>query len=402
MPLPLFDIPSCARIDDESNTGFPAGGFGGGHFTLTRAGEFRRWRLHPGLPERDEPVLSDRFYVWLRQGRHATACPLEATSRDSQHATCNQFRLFPFTWRAYVLPSPLPSITPSPLRLESLSFSPLLPSPAREASLPIYVVVWRAHNPTDEPLEAALMLTWVCGWPDLVSGASFDFQHDKLCLTGSLGDPDSPNRMGIAVPDLHSEGIYRQGIEPWNAAGDGAEVWEDFVEDGELDPALAHGTPQGAAAWVQFALDPDETKEIPFILVWHFPFYESGPATGQPRYYTQFLGKRRPDNAIVWLAEQAVQDYGAETANYRYWIQQIRDWQRPVLEDPLLSPEEKRRQFNRLAVLLEADSIWTDNGRFQLLLREGQTWEGLRGSLAGALPLDELWPEVARALERPG
>lgn len=393
----LFDIPPCAQADDAPNADFPAGGFGGGHFTFTSTGAFRRWRLHPGLPERDEPVPSDRFYLWLRQGGHPNLQVFQVFAGESvdEDRQClrigGQHRLFPFTWRDYVLPAPL--------RLESLSFSPLLPGPAREASLPLYVVVWRVHNPTDEPLEAALMLTWVCGWPDLVPGAMFDFQHDRLCLTGSLGDPDSPNRMGIAIPDLHSEGVYRQGMEPWSAAGEGEEIWEDFAMDGELDPAIARDTPQGAAAWVKFALAPGETKEVPFILVWHFPFYESGPATGQPRYYTRLLGKRRPDNAVVWLAEQAVQDYGAETANYRYWIQQIRDWQRSVLEDPLLSPEEKRRQFNRLAVLLEADSIWTDGGRFQLLLRKGQTWEGLRDSLAGALPLEELWPEVARALE---
>jgi len=399
----LFDIPASARADKDPDAGFPAGGFGGGHFTPTRAGDFRRWRLHPGLPERDEPVPADRFSAWVRQGRETTALPLCAdpihhpnpqmtpTNTDQNLCAnrrnlwiCHQHRLFPFTWRDYV--------TSLPLHLESLSFSPLLPGSLREASLPVHVVVWRAHNPTDAPLEAALMLTWACGWPDLVPEARFDFQHDNLCLTGSLGDPKSPNRMGIAVPDLHSQGIYQQGIEPWVAGEEERAVWEDFAEDGELDPALPRATPQGAAAWVKFDLAPQETKEIPFVIVWHFPLYESGPAAGQPRFYTQYLRKRRPDNAVIWLAEQVVEDYGAETANYRYWIQQIRDWQRPIEEDPALSPDEKQGRFNALSALLDVDAVWTDDGRFTLLPQAGQTWEGLRASLADALPIETFLP----------
>jgi non-lysosomal glucosylceramidase len=405
LPELLFQIPDCASAD-AAEVGFPAGGFGAGHFTFTGAGEFRRWRLHPGLPERDEDVPADRFHVWARQGRHVTARTLSAVP-------IRQRRLFPFTWSAYHSPeTPTPNALagvkasersfdpcsrPTPL-LESLAFSPLLTGSLREASLPLYMVIWRVHNPTDAPMQAAIMLTWACGWPSLLPEAAFDFQHDRLCLTGALGDPRSYNRMGIALPDLHHEGIYLQGIEPWEAAGGGAEVREDFAEDGELDAAIARGAAQGAAAWVKFDLDARETKEIPFVIVWHFPLYESGPAARQERFYTRFLEKRRPDNAIAWLAEQAFQNFGAETANYRYWIQQIEDRQAGHLANPLLSPAEKARLFNGLAALLDADTVWTEEGRFRLLLREGQTWKGLRASLADALPVAELWPEIARQL----
>lgn len=242
-------------------------------------------------------------------------------------------------------------------------------------------------------MEAALLLTWACGWPTPVPTATFDFQHDNLCLTGSLGAPDSQNRQGIAVPDLHYVGIYLQGIEPWSVERDEAEVWEDFAEDGELDPRIARTTPQGAAAWVKFDLEPDETKEIPFVLSWHFPFYESGPSIGEAAYYTHFLGRRRPDNAIVWLAEQAVQHYGAETANYRYWQQQLEDWQRTLLAEE--GAQEGARRLDSLAALLENDTVWTEEGLFRLVSANGGNT---------VLPLETLeavrahWPDIAREL----
>src|SRR5262249_22025337 len=156
MSNPLFNVPSCAAEADE----IPAGGFGGGHFTWTAGGAFRHLRLHPRPPERDESVAAGGFFVWARQGPPASAHPPYAIENPPRV-------LFPFTWTSYFDPGagrhgglPLQSQTSSSLHLESLAFSPLLPGSLREASLPVYVVVFRAHNPTDEPLEAALLLTW--------------------------------------------------------------------------------------------------------------------------------------------------------------------------------------------------------------------------------------------------
>jgi non-lysosomal glucosylceramidase len=384
----LFDIPDCAVEDPTGRHAFPAGGLGCGHFTLTGAGEFRRWRMEPGQPERNEPVRLSRFHLWCGQGRQASARILQTS--DTEPLVFPQRHLFPFTWTRY-------DGLDVPVHLESLAFSPLMAGQYRESSLPVYAVVFRAHNPTDLPLEASLMLTWACGWPDQVEGATFDFQHDNLCLTGSLGDPGSPNRQGIAVPDLHYMSIYQQGIEPWDVPGGLQDIWNDFAEDGELDPSIARRTPQGAAAWVKFELDPGETKEVPFVLVWHFPEYASGLGAGQPRYYTQFLEKVRPDNAVVWLAEEVVQHYGAETANYRYWMQQIQDWQRSVLEDPRLPASAQCERMNSLVIMLAEDTVWTEDGRFVFAS------SAVRGGmdLAGRVDLDLLlqnWPHLARQI----
>lgn len=336
----LFDIPACA-VPAAAEPPFPAGGIGGGHFVWDDQGRFRRWRLHPGVPEVDVAATHDRFYLWFRpRGEASTCMPLEGDAIAETH------RLFPLTWRRYAL-NPRPSTLNLPI-LESVSFSPLLPTTDYERSLPVHVVAFRAHNPTDREMELSLLLMWECGWPEPCTDTVYDFQHDNLCLTGSLGSADSANRQGIAVPDLHYAGVYEQGIQPW---GDADEAEAELREQGELDELADRGEPKGAVAWLKFKLRPGETKEAPFILAWHFPVYESGPAAGLPRYYTQYLGRYRPDNAIVWLAEQAVQHFGAETANYKYWLQAIRDWQ---------DASALGSRLNGLSELLRADAAWTE------------------------------------------
>lgn len=284
------------------------------------------------------------------------------------------------------------------MRLEGLLFSPVIVGAHRESSQPIYVMAWRVHNPSPEPLQAAMMLTWAYGWPDPVHGAVFDFQHDNLCLTGSLGKLDRYNRQAVAVPDLHYIGIYKQGIEPWDVSSDGTALLADFAEDGELDPAVARGDTQGVAAWVKFALAPGETKEVPFIVVWHFPFYDAGPLAGKPRYYTQYLGKRRPDNAVVWLAEQAVQHYGGGSPNYHYWLQRIADWHTAVLADKSATPEQHGAAINRLAAILRADTVWSDDGHFALTGPDSVENQAVRELLTYDLPFGILWPRIAAAL----
>ena len=349
--------------------------------------------MRPGAAQDTLDVSADRFHLWWRQGSKSRAQTLAAEPTSQYDWPVSEFtplclRLFPFEWRDF---SPLEG----PVQLQSLHFSPLIPGNLREASLPVHVVVWRAHNCSPMPVEAALMLTWACGWPDMVQAAEFDMQHDNLCITGSLGDPASAVRQGIAVPDLHSHGIYLQGMEPWDPTGNGGELWSDFAEDGELDSAVVGKPPHAAAAWVKFDLDPGEVKEIPFVIVWHFPTYEAGPMAGKHRYYTQFLGKYRPDNAIVWLAEEAVQNYGTEAANYKHWISQISDWHEAVLSNPAYTGPEHCEQINGLGALVECSLSLTAEGKAAAAIAMDQLKK-----LEIGIPLDALWPEIGAGLTR--
>lgn len=388
----LFQIPACAPFLGREESSLPAGGIGAGHFGWSGSGHFTDWRIEPGDTIRREIVAANAFHLWYQGGAGSRALTLAGAADGGWPAVSSisptRRTLFPLQWRDY-------GEIDGPIQLECLAFSPVIPGSYRETSLPVYTVIWRARNRSDFPLEMALMLTWACGWPDLVADSAFDMQHDNLCVSAGLGSPAAAERMGIAIPDLHSEGVYLQSVEPWNLAGGASTLWHDFAADGELDPAVAQGAPLGAAAWVKFSLNPEETKEIPFVIMWHFPQYKSGVGTDQYRWYTQFLEKRRPDNAIVWLAEEAVQNWGQETANYRYWLYQIEDWQREALHDPSAPPHEAARRINSLGALLRANSVWAEDGRFSLRPGPDQCRETLEASLASAVPLSTVWPQLA-------
>lgn len=276
--------------------------------------------------------------------------------------------LFPWEWTMY---------RGIAIELERLAFTPLLPGQSRERCLPLRLYVYRLRHPGTGIASVSLMATLASGVRSGITPCGFDFQHDNLALTGSLEVEGTENRIGIAMPDLHDEGIYLQGIEPWEGPADRAELWLDFKDDGEIDPRLEPETP-AAAAWVKFELAPGEMREIPFALVWHEPRYESGPFAGAARQYTRHLRKRRSDNAIVWLAEQAFQTHGGGAAAYTYWMRDIADWQERTIREGA-SPEELASFFSALG----REIFWDASGRFA-------AGEAPNATLAGTL-----WPDLA-------
>jgi hypothetical protein len=304
----LFDVPAEGILEGGTSI---AGGLSTGGFILNRAGEFTDWRREGWDDCIHKTVEQNRFYLNTDNSHENGGLILHSSY------TCSKGPLCWFVWDMARKEFEF-------LRVESLAFSPQLPAQdcaaSLESQLPVWINEFRAANEGNTTRNVSLMLTWICAWPELVTDAVFDFQHDNLCLTGSLGSLSSPERQGIALPDLHSEGIYQQGIEPWVVEKDQEEILNDFWQDGELDPRTPGQPRQGAAAWVRFSLAPGEMKKVPFAVVWHFPFIESGPRQGEAREYTRQLTRRRPDNAIVWLAEQPFQNYRTEMRNYEHWM----------------------------------------------------------------------------------
>ena len=310
LPVKLFILPDIPYSPHPVR----AEGIDTGGFMISGDCRFRGWKMEPEGKADDRPAELDQFHLWRRTKVGRDAWRLEESECLSS---------YPFTWRRYFLRDE------AELSLESMDFSPVYldedQAPAYESYLPIHMVVFRVQNRSDRPVESALLSTLTCAWPDMTAYSRFDYQHDNLALTGALGgDPlDMGGRIGVSMPDLHSEGIYLQGIEPWSAPEGLEPLLEDFREDGELDSAVPRGDRQGAGAWVKFDLKPDEVRQIPFAFVWHFPYYKMGELKGQFRKHCQYLTKRRGDNAIIWLAEQAFKDYGGEVPSYMYWMEEL-------------------------------------------------------------------------------
>lgn len=310
LPVKLFNLPEVPL----SPRPLRIEGIDTGGFTISEECLFRDWKMEPEGERDDRPVEMDQFHLWRRDKKGDESWRLNKSQCLSS---------YPFTWRGYSLSDA------AELSLESLDFSPVFSgedkAPSYESYLPIHMVVFRIRNLAPRRVEAALLSTLTCAWPEVADYSRFDYQHDNLALTGALGgDPlDTGGRIGVSMPDLHSEGIYLQGIEPWSVPDGFDALLEDFREDGELDPAVPRGRSQGAGAWVKFSLDPGEVRHIPFAFVWHFQYYNMGGLNGQFRKHCQYLTKRRGDNAIIWLAEQAFKDYGGEVPNYVYWMEEL-------------------------------------------------------------------------------
>ncbi|MEP6756192.1 MAG: GH116 family glycosyl-hydrolase [Chthonomonadales bacterium] len=243
-------------------------------------------------------------YLYIGDG---TLSPLTVGNTIAHEA------LFPLTWRRFLAG---PTVD-----LESVTFSPILLDSARESSLPISLNVYRLKNDSNAQRKFGLLQTLSYSTGDANIPATFDLQHDRLALTGFLGVADNERRVGLSTPDFHSYGKVTQGIEPLAWPGDVDEVLEEFAATGELEPRVAGQGSTGLAAWVSVVLDPQEEFEIPISYVWHDPVRPDGTL----RAYTGHLGRTRADNAVVWVAEQAYEDFGTEAATYRFWMQRIHD-----------------------------------------------------------------------------
>ena len=133
------------------------------------------------------------------------------------------------------------------------------------------------------------------------------------------------------------------------------QIIQDFEDDGELDPRNVSHDNQGAAAYIKFKLEPNEIREIPCVVAWHYPYFATGDLAGEPKFYVQHLGRFRPDNAIVWLAEQAYEDYGTEAATYTHWMRQISDWHATIKDSMELDNLVRLRSSGLVGT---ADSGW--------------------------------------------
>jgi uncharacterized protein (DUF608 family) len=207
-----------------------------------------------------------------------------------------------------------------PIRVELRIFSPQCPPDTRACALPIQILLFDLINATDRKLTFSL-LGLLSGEAADIGTPAFELQHDNLCLCGSLGSSEQANRLAIAIPDWHSRGDVRQGVEAWDTRYGPDALLTQFDAEGVIEPSDTTPSSGGAAAWVTAPLLPESSFTVPFVLVWHAPVQEDASY----RAYTTQLGRLRPDNAVVWLAEQALDDFGEDRPNWEYWLQDIED-----------------------------------------------------------------------------
>ncbi len=395
----------------------PVGGVGAGSFEWTMSGRFRYWFLKSGWMV-DDTIWADQFHVFMKQGNRTTARTLSTGSPPS--ATLQRwvwdypagkgsyYALFPKSGFSYE------GNATFPIKLAVIQYSPIVPRNYRETSYPVAVYEWIAENPSAEPAEVSVMLTWqnMIGWEAVPKAGSADFKWDRKSGGASNAFVEDGNIKGIVFQkkeaDLRTGNAmtgsmciaaaevpgqaavyYHADFDPTK---DGGDVWAPFSTDGTLSDITSSRTasPQDALAGaiaVKVSLGPRERVEFPIVIAWDLPYYEFEKGVKYRKKYTDFFGAS---------GDRAFDIAGEALDKYKDWEKAIDDWQAPILADTRLPGWLKQALFNELYVLAET-SIWDASTNLHTYL------ESADYLMYGTFDVDsycwhvlKLWPELER------
>ncbi len=445
-----------SNLDDGPWHGAPLGGFGAGCVGRSPRGEFNLWHIDGGehvfqtIPacqfsvfeqagDRDAPVRTQAYALSTEpptDGSLGTWQWYPASSSTTQSETQSETKtgtyhaLYPRSWFVYE------NVLQTQLTCEQ--WSPIIAHNYQETSYPVAVFAWTAHNPTDQPITLSIMLTWqnIAGWftnarksPDVKlrddGSPVYEYQPkwgesagNFNVLTGDehrlgivLGSGAGQSEIADPVTEGEGQWAIATLLNPlnevfyhtrWNPAGDGAELWQTFSQDGSLgdvddEAAAIVGEQIGGAIAVRFTLRPGQTRQIPFILSWDFPVMEFAQGVEYFRRYTDFFG-RTGRNA--WsIARTALK-------HHQTWHTQVQDWQAPILQQDL--PDWfKMALCNELYDLTDGGALWSAAderdpvGQYAVLECLDYRWyESLDVRLYGSFGLLMLFPKLEKAVIR--
>ena len=441
-----YTVRYASNLDDGPNHGMPLGGFGAGCLGRAPDGNFNLWHLDGGehwfgtLPDCQFALFESNGQ---RQRAHALAVqpsadgsrpdsgePLSSwqwyPASDGQRSTGDYAARYPLSWTHYS------GVFDAELSCEA--FSPILPGNYRQSSYPVAVFVWTLRNPSKQPLDLSLLLSWrnSCGWftnTDPAAAVHFrddgspehnyvpaigrtQGQHNRwveeeglsgVLLNGDRSEPIAEGQGQWCIATAPQPGVRIQRCSRWNPAGDGSDIWSSFSRDGSIpdsdnDRRSGSDDPASAALAVQCRLEPGQSLEIPLVISWDLPVTAFATGSRALRRYTDFFDASGTNAAA--LAAEALRDW-------RHWRDQIQAWQQPVLERSDLPEALRMALFNELYDLASGGSLWTAAspqdpvGRFGVLECLDYAWyESLDVRLYGSFALLQLWPELDKSVLR--
>ena len=442
-----YTVRYASNLDDGPWHGMPLGGFGAGCIGRSSRGDFNLWHLDGG--EHWYGTIPDcQFAVWESDGTtrraHALAtAPDRDDSRPDADHPLKAWDWYPASTKelqtgTYAARYPLSWINYTGVFAAEISceaFSPILPGDYQRTSYPVAVFRWQLRNPTNQPLELSLLLSWrnTVGWfTNTDASAEVHFRddgspehnyapaigrgegqcnrhHDQpglmgLLLEGSRSEPigEGQGQWCLALPDDLADAQVTR-CSRWDPSGDGAEIWMPFAADGTIPDSnndrSSRGDEQAAAAIaVKVTLAPGESREIPMVISWDLPVTSFASGVSDRRRYTDFFGAGGDSAAAI--AAEALRDWPQ-------WRERIEAWQQPVLQRSELPEPLRMALFNELYDLASGGSLWSAArpgdpvGRFGVLECLDYAWyESLDVRLYGSFALLQLWPELDKSVLR--
>ncbi len=337
----LENWPVLKRYDQNhlGRIAFPLGGIGTGTVSLGGRGDLRDWEIMNRAAKGFVPLMgnSGPFFALFTKtvdGQTVTRAiegPIELSDYEESHGSTvpnhglPRFRKCSFA-AAYPFGQVMLSDPEVPVDVCIKAFNPLIPADTEASGIPVAVLRYVLHNKTDKSVT-----TSVCGsMPNFIgidgSGNTRDWKGDLVAVGGRANRNRFRKGQNVQGIFMDSEGVApraeqwgtialtttaQTGVSPvrsktstsngvsyrtsWLRQAWGSSVldfWDDLSDDGKLQQREATGedTPMASLA-IEVELAPNETKEVTFLLTWHFPNRQTWTPKGNEQdrignYYT--------------------------------------------------------------------------------------------------------------------
>jgi len=300
--------PVLKRYDQDHTVriALPVGGIGTGTVSLGGRGDLRDWeimnRAAKGfVPTRGSSGPFFALFTKASDGKTTTRAiegVIDVSGYEESHGSTvpnhglPRFRECSFA-SAYPFGMVYLSDADIPVDVRIEAFNPLIPGDAEASGIPVAVLRYVLSNKTDETLTAS-----VCGsMPNFIGidGSTYqnDWKGDRVAVGARANRNEFRDRANVRGIFMYSKGVDAKAEQwgtialttvadagvsrrtAWIRGGWGSSLldfWDDFSADGKLEERSDTGedVPMVSLA-VKLELPAHGTKEVTFLLTWHFP-----------------------------------------------------------------------------------------------------------------------------------
>jgi uncharacterized protein (DUF608 family) len=283
---------------------FPIGGIGTGTVSLGGRGQLRDWEIF-NRPGKGKHLPYTFFTLWSRrENGPAVARVLEA-------------RLQPAYGGVFGAPAHLASGLPRlasarfvgaypfarielddealPLQVSLEAFNPFIPGNPEDSGIPVAIFLWALSNVGPQPAQATVALSLMnsIGYDGLAPlfsrrghlyGQNLNRVVDEgplrgLHMSSARCGPEDARFGTMALATLWPQITACAHWERADWFDDIQRFWEDFSDDGRLEPSDETPSPDNetdiGTLGLVASVAPGETVRLPFLLAWHFPNREN-------------------------------------------------------------------------------------------------------------------------------
>ena len=352
----IGDVPTSCQSNCPKR-GIVLGGFGAGAFMYNISGSFGPWADEVGEYS-DSWLKEGAFHIYEKSGGERT---VKCLSRDTMMTAWEKIAYGEGTYYA-LQPKGWCIYQGFNCNIGCEFFSPIIPNNYRETSYPVAVWQYEFYNPTSDTIEVSVMFTWPN--PPFNGGKRIrtGFSNTLVSDSGNVGIVLKASNPSNTVETQNSEWcIATKATEnvtisyaSWNRGGDGADIWNQFSDDGVLSDSI-NTLDSAAAIAVKIQLVPGEDITVPLVLSWDFPVvefktsYGGGHSTQWWKRYCEYFDTLS-DNSFE-IASEALK-------NYPDWETQIDAWMSTYIDDPRYPDWLICAGFNELYYTQFGGSFW--------------------------------------------